>query len=302
MKTLFEKPATIVKYALTIMVFALLLGTIFVVGFGFNASSEYGGVYELTVDCFDENKIEEYTDECKAVLDDYGYSAKDVIIEQRSVCDTIVVRYASGSETNAQKIEADVTTKLGLNENLVSVSALSAPSAIASSLKLLIAVGVIAVGVFAYTMIRMGWKKALAVLLNLVLSAFVPLAVFAISRIEMSYVGFGVALLFACLSTVLFVAVLSKLDAIKKQQEKEETFLDNYLNLLNANKFKAIIPSLLILLVLVCLMFTFTRNLVFVGLVGLVSALISAFNFIIFSPNFLLLLDTPRQKKVSSKK
>lgn len=298
MKTLFNKPATFIKYALTIMAFAIILGTVFVIGFGFNTSSDFGGVYELSIDCFDENKISEHTEVAKEVLDEYGYSAKEVIIEDRSICDTIVIRYASKSAVNALKVEENVTTRLELNENLVSVSELKLPSATSDALKMLLALGISIVGIFIYLLVRMDWKRAITVVLGLTLSAVLPVAIFAISRIEISLVALAIVFLMALVSAILVTMIFSKIEAVEKSQQKPLTFIENYLDILNENKIKAIIPTALLLLVYVCMIFTFSRALVFAGLVGFICMLVAAFVAIIFAPNFYMLLNTKRAKKI----
>lgn len=296
MKTILNNSKTFIKYALTIMLFAVVLGSIFVVGFGFNASSEFGKVYELTVDCFDENKIEEFTDVSKSVLKEYGYSATEVFVEDRSYCDTIVVRYKSTSQNNATLIEKDVETKLELNENLVTMNALTHSSETSSAIKLLISLGVIAVAVFAYAIIRFKWKVAVAVLLNYLFSALLPLALLAITRIELSISTLGVIASISGLSTILFMAIVSKMYAIAKQQEKRESFANNYLAYISENKLKAIIPAVLMLLVFVCFIFTFNVALVQVGLAGIVSLIVCAFVLICFSPTFLVMLSEKSTK------
>ena len=298
MKTLFNKPALFIKYALTIMAFAVVLGAVFVIGFGFNTSAEFGGVYEITIDCFDETKITENIETAKDVLDEYGYNASEVIVEDRSICDTIVIRYASKSAVNASKVEEAITTKLDLNENLVSVSLLGLSSATTIALKMLLAFGVMALGIFVYLAIRMGWKKAVSVLVNLVSVALILVSICAITRIEISLVSLGVIFIISAMSAILLAMLFSKIDAISRYQENEKSFIDNYIDLIEANKMKAIIPSALVLLVFVCLIFTFSRALVFVGVVGLVALIVAVFYVLIFAPNFYLLLSTKRAKKI----
>lgn len=296
MKTLFNKPSTFIKYALTIMAFAVVLATVFVIGFGFNASAEFGGVYELTIDCFDETKIVENTNVANQVLAEYGYNAKETIVEERSICDTIVIRYASKSAVNAQKIETDLTNKLGLNENLVTVSALSLPSANRDALKMLLAFGISLAVVAIYVLIRMDWRKASTVALCYLFSALLPLSICAISRVEISMVSLAVIYLMSTATAILVTVIFSKLESIQKHQEHERGYLDNYLDLLNENKVKAIIPTALMLLVFVCLIFTFSRALVFAGLVGVISLIIFAFIAIIFAPNFYLAINSKKSK------
>ena len=187
MKNLFNHTHNIIKYSLTIMAFALALATIFVVGFGFNSSAEFGGAYEITIDCFDNTKIEEYTASAEEVLDAYGYSPNSIFVEDREYCETLVIRYKSNSANNAVKIQADIVNKLALNENLVTVNVLHAPSALNQALKLLVFLGVAVVVMFIYLIIRFNWKVALTVVLNLILTALMSLSIFAISRIEISF-------------------------------------------------------------------------------------------------------------------
>lgn len=301
MKTLLNNSKTFIKYSLTIMLFALLLGTVFVIGFGFNGSAEFGKVYELTIDCFDETKEEEYIDLAKDVLKDYGYSASETFIEDRSYCETIVVRYKSTSTKNAGLIKNDIVAKLELNENLVTNNPLTNSSEIAPAVKALIAVGVIAVVLFVYAFIRFDWKIALTTTLNYCFATLLPLALLAITRIELSITAIGVVALISTLSTILLFALISKLMAIEKQQEKPKSFAENFLSYINENKFKAIVPASLMLLVFVCLIFTFNKGLVYVGLVGIITLVVSAFMFICYSPAFLVMLNEKPEQKAQKK-
>ena len=268
------------------MISTILLGAIFVAGFGFNVSSEFGKVYEVSIDCFDENKLQEFEQETKKVLKSYKYSATEVLVEDRSYCDTIIVRYKSTSQANATLIEKDIETKLNLNENLVSVSALSYSSETATAVKLLLPMGLIAIVIFAYSLFRYKWKFAVTLLLNYIFATCLPLALLAITRIELSITVLGVIALLAMLSTVLTMAIYSKMQIIAKHQQKPESFKNNYIAYISDNKFKAIIPSALILLLFTCLIFTFSSNLVFVGLSGIVSLIVSAYTTICFAPAF----------------
>ena len=301
MKSLLNNSKTFLKYALTIMIFSVLLGTIFVVGFGFNASADFGKVYELSIDCFDKNQIKNFTDTAEDILDEYGYSANEILVEDRSYCDTIVIRYKSTSQNNANLIEKDVETKLELKENLVTIASLSKSSEKAPAIKLLITLGVTAVVLFVYGLIRHKWKFALTLTLNYVLSCLLPLALFAITRVEISVLALSVVLLIAGIASVLLMALYQKMQVIAKQQEKEESFKTNYLAYAAENKLKMIIPSALVLLVFVCLIFTFTPSLVGVGLAGIITLIVAAFNLAIFSPALLIALTegkkTPTTKK-----
>lgn len=299
MKTILNNSKTFIKYALTIMLFAVLLGSIFVIGFGFNGSSEFGKVYEVTVDCFDENKIDDFTTATKNVLKEYGYSAAEVIVEDRSYCDTIVVRYKSTSANNATLIEQAIESNLELNDTLVTMNALSYSSATSSAIKLLITLGLVAVIVFAYALVRFKWKVALTMLLNYLFSALLPLAILSITRLELSTTTLGIIAILSGLSTVLLMAIVSKMYAIAKLQEKRASFADNYYAYISENKLKAIIPAALLVLVFVCLIFTFNASLVQVGVAGLISLVVIAFVVICFSPAFLVMLseNTTKQSK-----
>ena len=296
MKTIFNKPTNFLKYALTFMCFAFLLGLIFSLTFGFNTSHEYGKVYEVSVFCFDESKQEAYQNATKEVLKSYGYSAKETFIEEHTDCDAIVVRYASESAVNATKIQAEIAQKLELNENLVQVDSLTLSNQKSASIKLLITLGVASLLIFVYTIIRFNWKTAITIASNLILSAILPLSVMAFSRIELSLTSLLLVIVMAILSTVLYMAIYSKTKSIQKQQEKPLSFRENYISLIENNKFKVLIPSALVLLVFVCLIFTFVRPLVFVGLSGIVAFAISAFNLIIFAPSMQMALNHEKEE------
>lgn len=290
MKTLFTKSSSLLKYYLTFMGTAILLGLIFLFTFGFNTSGEFGKLYEVRVYSFDSAKNQTYIETVEDVLDIYGYSPKDVLIEEHTDSDAVVLRYRSTSENNAIKIEADVTERLELNENLVEVQALTSSSATKDSLKLLIGLGVIAVVLFIYALLRHDWKFAVTLVSTLVLSVILPLAIMLFTRIELSLTTLGVLVLFSALTTILYMALYAKVKSIEKSQRQTKRFLTNTADYMNAVKFKAIIPTAIVLLVFVCLIFTFVRSLVHVGLVGLVLMVVDAFLLVIFAPTLQILL------------
>ena len=72
------------------------------------------------------------------------------------------------------------------------------------------------------------------------------------------------------------------------------------MNFANDIKLKAIIPTALILLVFVSLIFTFNRAVAQAGVAGLVTLIIGAFMLVIFSPALLSVLN--REKSNLTKK
>lgn len=301
MKTLFSNPKNLIKYGLTLIAFAICLGVVFVIGFGFNTSTDFGKAYEISIDCFDEGKLAEYEQTANNILKESGYSAKESFIEERSICDTIVIRYNSNSENNATKIEADIEAKLNLNENLVSVEQLSLSTEKSMAIKLLIPLGIIAVVIFLYALIRFGIKESLALIVNLVVSTILPLALLAITRLELSLEVLGLLMVLSTLSTVLFMFIISKMNSIQKAQEKEESFKTNYINYLEANKIKVIIPACLIFLIFAVLIFTFNRAMIQIGVAGLVIYLAISFMAIIMSPALLMTLKNGQSEKTKKK-
>ena len=284
MKALFNSSSKLLKYTLTFMCFAFLLGLIFSLTFGFNTSSEYGKVYEVTIYAFDAEKIESYKETAQDVLKEYGYTVKEIRVDEHTDADAVVLRYKSSSLNNALKIQADITEKLELNENLVKVEALTLSNQKSASIKLLITLGVAVLFIFIYAVIRHGWKMAVTLISLFVSSIILPLSVMAFSRIELSLTTLFLVSIIGTLASIIYMAMYAKLKSISKYQEKVKSFKENYLEFANENKLKVLIPVALMLLVFVCLIFTFNRTLVHVGLTGLVALAIASFSLVIFAP------------------
>lgn len=295
MKTLLQNSNKLLKYAFTVIAFALVIGLVFIIGFGFNGSADFGKTYELTVDCFDESAVNTTKEKMVEVIKANGYSELESFVEDRSYCDTVVVRYKSNSTIKAQEIKAQTIEKLGLNENLVSISKLSHSTATKASIKLIIGVSISAVLLFLLGLIRYDIKYALALFATFVLSIMLPLAVIAITRIELSTSIIAIIASIASLASFIFAFSYAKMQMIKKYQEKEESYQTNYINYINENKFKAIIPSALVLVMVVAFMFIFNRSLIFIGLSILLSTLIAGFISLVLSPAILISLDKDRK-------
>ena len=299
MKMILSNAKRTIQYSLTIMATAVALGLIFLLAFGFNTSAEYGNMYQITIFSFDNQKIESYIETTEDVLDNYGYSAKEIIIEEHNESDAVVVKYASKSENNAIKIGADIVKALEINENLVKVESLGVSSAKADSIELLIAFGVIAVALFVYMWLRYTYKEGVVLASSIVLTGILSLALMLITRMELSLVSLGVVVMMSVLSGVLVMTTISKIKSIEKQQDKPKTFKENYLNYIDSVKFRAIVPAALGLLVFICFLMTFIRSLVHVGLVGIVSIVVMAVIVIGFAPCLQILLNKEEKDKTN---
>lgn len=299
MKAFFINSKKSVLYSLTFMATAICLGLVFLLTFGFNTSAEYGKMYEITIFSFDNQKIESYINTTEDILDTYGYSAKEVVIEEHSDSDAVVIRYKSESQNNAIKIQADIVKALEINKNLVQVERLGVSSAKTDSIKLLIALGVMAVISFVYIWLRFSWKEGVVILSTLGLTTILPLAIMLFTRIELSLVSLGVVVMLSILSSVLEMAIISKMDAIARLQDRPKTFKANYLEYISSISKRAIIPATLGLLVFICFLFTFIRSLAHVGLTGLVGLVISCVVVVVFAPNLQILLNKEEKNKTN---
>lgn len=291
MNTILKKPGTLIKYSLTIMLAAVLLGLIFLFTFGFNTAPEFGGVYELTIFSFDSSQNEKYIDTAKEILDGYGYTATEVIIEEHNDSDAITIRYPSESKNNAIKIQAELTTKLGLNENLVKIENLTNATQKTNAIKLLITLGVMILALGVYGWLRHNWKFAATLVSVLALSVILPLSIINFTRLELSFSVLGVIILGAALTAILYMATYAKITQIARSQDKQKTFKSNFIDFADSIKFKLIIPVALVLAAFVALIFTFTRGLIMVGLAGVIMMVVDAFLLAIFAPALQILLN-----------
>lgn len=297
MKELYSHSAKLLKIISIFTGVIVAMGVIFCAIFGFNQGVDFGGYYQIKVDCFNEDEIDEYIDEIDSVLADYGYSIRDVEIEDRSYCSTIVVRYKSESATNAEKIRETLVENLELNDKVTTVDQLSAAYSWKYVLYLLIGFGVMLVALFLFGHFRRGYKYGLSLAASFAFTIVVTLSIFAFTRIEFSLAALFMTIVLATFGTVLFAAISVLAENKIKNSETALSKTDAMADIFNMVSKKVIIPLGLIALLFVGLMFTFNKTLVLLGLASLVAMVVTLVSVSLLSPALYLQLENGVSKK-----
>lgn len=222
----------------------VVLTIIFVSIFGVNTSIEIGGgsQVEITLSYKDgDNYISgrenttEYVKAVKDVLKEHDCSIDSYIVEDKLVDTYLVIRIADSKINGAEKIPAQIASKLGIEQARVS-SVQQLSSYFTNNQMLYIGLAVVAIvavcffaGWLRYTIVG-GITLAFSALHNLILS----LAVMFLYRVQFSMVSLVGVVIFTALSTLIFALIL--------ERNRENTKSKQYANLtedealLNATK------------------------------------------------------------------
>lgn len=304
MKTLFESPARLVKYSLTFVAFFIALGIIFASIFGFNASSEYNGYYEISIDSFDEANKEKIDNSVEAVLSSYGYKVSEKLVEDRDFCETLVYRYQSNSTQNASEISAKLIANLSLEENMISVEKLTNAYNAVTTLKYLLTIGVVSIVIVLSALIYKGTKYALSVLSAFTLTSLLSIAIVAFTRVVLSKSLVIITFVGAIFSVMSVIYLLDKL-AENKEQNQALSYKDAYLNvLLNKNKLSTLAIFGMLIVSPLALILTCNFGLIMLGVGILITILVATLVAVIISPAIYILLEDSeieKNKKIVSR-
>lgn len=297
MKTLFESPSRLVKYALTMVAFFIALGIIFASVFGFNGSTEYNGYYEISIDCFDSETEQDIDSTVNKVLSEHNYSVSEKLVENRDYCETLVYRYHSNSTQNATKIQEQLVSSLNLNEGMVTVQKLTNAHNGITVWNYILAIGVLLVVVFLVSLVRYGLKHSLSLTASLTITSLLSMAVIAFTRIVLSKSLIIMSLVSAIVSVIITMSILNRTN-INKENSKNISYKDAYLEGIKAvNTLDKIIISCALIIAPSALLLTFNGNLVMLGLGYLVCAFVCAFVSIILAPAIYILLEDKQEEK-----
>lgn len=299
MKTLFETPSKLVKYALTFVAFFIALGAILTAFFGFNTSAEFGGHYELTIDCMDTDEVDNYLKTAKDVLDDYGYNVSDYEIEDRSYCETLVIRYASNSETNAGLIKADIASKLSLDQSLVQASKLSLVNNGFSIWKIVLFSMVVMAFVFVIALIIKGWNYGIGYLISFATTNLLTLAIIGFTRIVLSPSSLVLVSVISALSMVVYAYLIENVYKLRDDKNNKISYKDAYLEVVSTKLKDLCIVGGALAVIGIVLLLTFNKALVMYGITYLLSILVMAFVTIILVPAIFVLIEDKRETKLN---
>lgn len=300
MKTLFETPSKLVKYALTFVAFFVGLGIILTAFFGFNTSAEFGGHYELTIDCMDSAEVDNYYKAAKEVLGEYGYSVSDYQIEDRSYCETLVIRYASSSDTNANLIKADLATKLNLDQSLVQANSLALAYSGFNGWDVVLFSGILLAFAFVIGLVLKGWNYGVGFCVSYAATMLLSLAIIGFTRIVLSPSSLVLVTVISTMSMVAFAYLSHHVYALREDKNDGISFKDAYLEVINIKAKELYIVGGALAVVGIVLMLTFNKTLVLFGLTYLVAMLVLAFISIILVPAIFVLIEDTKLKKLKA--
>ena len=298
MKTLFESPSRLVKYALTMVAFFVALGIIFASVFGFNTSTEYNGYYEISIDSFDAEQEEKIDNAVKAVLSEYEYTVSEKIVEDRDYCETLVYRYRSNSTQNAEQILNKLTTTLSLNDGMINVQKLQNAYNGITTIKYLVLVAVVTVVLFLVALIRGGVKYGLAVTSSNLITTLLSMAIIAFTRVLLTKSLVVITLLFALVGTLITINVLGKIKD-EKENNKSLSYKDAYMLVCSkASLTNKIVLACGLAIVPIALALTFNYTLVMLAVGYVICALVALFASLIIAPAIFVLINDYQEQKI----
>lgn len=299
MKTLFQSPAKLVKYALTFVGFFIALGAILTAFFGFNTSPEFGGHYELTIDCVDSEKVNDYYKEAKETLKDYGYSISDYQIEDRSYCDTLVIRYKSESEINAGLVAKDIATKLEIDQTMVQANKLShAYNGFNGLTILFVSIGLLAAA-FIIAWIIKGWNYGVGYVVSYAGTILLSLAIIGFTRIMLSPTSLIIVTVISTMSMLVFAYLAHNIYNQRDNANNNISYKDAYLSVINQKWKELVIVAAAGVLVPLVLLLSFTKVLVVYALTMLVAELVLAFISIVLVPAIFIWIEDSSISKLN---
>lgn len=298
-------------FAIISLVFVALT-IIFVSIFGVNTSVGIGGGSQIEVTLSYKNTSDEYVsgredateyvDAIKEVLKEHNCSIDSYFVEDKLVDTYLIVRIADNEIENAEKIPAQIATKLGISQSRVSnVQELS--SYFTNNQMLFIGLAVLVVilicffgGWLRYSLVG-GITLAFAALHNLILS----LAVIFLYRVQFSIVSLVGVLAFTVLSLLALIFILERAkENAKSKQYSELTQDEQFIKATSQNKhliwFAAVLFALFV--VMVCVPITYVQ---LAGVSLLLSLIVCAYTSIFVAPSLHVYLTDIKNARAKQK-
>ncbi len=288
MNKLFNSPKQLLKYMLLFTATIVAVAVIFVCFFGFNKSYQYGDQYQITVDYVDLDKTNSYINNIKDVISDNSGSVTYTETGDKTYLNTLTIVFKANAN-DATIIKSAVVSMFDgeINADQISVERISNTYATKSLIKLILPVCLALVGLFIYGLLRRNYKYGFALMISFGATILVGLALFAITRTQISISSIGMLTGIALLSVVAFVYYTS-ISFMKKNSVhgEKERMVDLYVNSIKSSTTALMIPMGLIVLSCIALIFTFNPSLVQFGISGIVSVFAGVWSSIFLTGAF----------------
>lgn len=305
MNKLFSSPKQLLKFMLLFSATILALGVIFVCVFGFNKSYQFGGQYEVSIDYIDADKTDSYIKNITEIIEKNNGKVTHSNSGEKEYLYTLSVQFESNSTDISQVKETLVEIFDGeVIADHITIGKLSNTFATKNLVWLILPFSIVLVALFVYGWLRRNYIYGFANMITFAGTILIGLALFAVTRTQISIATLGILSAIAILSVAVFVyyTSISYMNKNSVHGEKEK-LVDLYVKSINSSIWVMLIPTMLLVLTSVAFMFTFNATLVQFGLAGIISTFAGLWSSIFLSGAFYFSIkeDDNEHKKVKIK-
>lgn len=288
MNKLFSSPKQLLKFMLLFSATILALGVIFVCVFGFNKSYQFGGQYEISIDYIDADKTDSYIKNITEIIEKNNGKVTHSNSGEKEYLYTLSVQFESNSTDISQVKETLVEIFDGeVIADHITIGKLSNTFATKNLVWLILPFSIVLVALFVYGWLRRNYIYGFANMITFAGTILIGLALFAVTRTQISIATLGILSAIAILSVAVFVyyTSISYMNKNSVHGEKEK-LVDLYVKSINSSIWVMLIPTMLLVLTSVAFMFTFNESLVQFGLAGIISTFAGLWSSIFLSGAF----------------
>lgn len=305
MNKLFSSPKQLLKFMLLFSATILALGVIFVCVFGFNKSYQFGGQYEVSIDYIDADKTDSYIKNITEIIEKNNGKVTHSNSGEKEYLYTLSVQFESNSTDISQVKETLVEIFDGeVIADHITIGKLSNTFATKNLVWLILPFSIVLVALFVYGWLRRNYIYGFANMITFAGTILIGLALFAVTRTQISIATLGILSAIAILSVAVFVyyTSISYMNKNSVHGEKEK-LVDLYVKSINSSIWVMLIPTMLLVLTSVAFMLTFNASLVQFGLAGIISTFAGLWSSIFLSGAFYFSIkeDDNEHKKVKIK-
>ncbi len=302
MNKLFSSPKQLLKFMLLFSATILALGVIFVCVFGFNKSYQFGGQYEVTIDYINADKTDSYIKNITEVIENNNGNVTHSTEGEKEYLYTLSVEFESNS-TDMSKVKETLVEMFDgeVIADHISVNSLSNTYFTKNLIWLLLPFSIVLVALFIYGWLRRNYIYGFANMIAFAGTILIGLALFAITRTQISVATLGILSAVSILSVAVFMyyTSISYMNKNSVHGEKEK-LVNLYVKSINSSIWVMLIPASLLVLTSLAFIFTFNATLVQFGLAGIISAFAGLWSSVFLSGAFYFSIkeDDKEQKKV----
>lgn len=299
------KPASILKFSITIIATIIIIGIVGFFTLGFNNSLEFGNAYQAEISFLNLDEQDNIEDAVKTVLKENKINIRESKLEDRGFYHTLVVKFKLNDLKNVDEIKTQLVETVYHNDAPAEEKALITIQSIGPSVHkgfgwyVLLTIAVLAIIAFVFGWARKSIFAGLANMISIVASSLLSLSIILVSRVELSVSTVGVVLFSVLFVAIINTLIFSKLRDIKQSRSEQ---IDSYSlavgEIIKSYKKLFIYSFAVIAAISVIFIITLNLDFIFVGLALLISALSSlTTTLLVGMPFFVLVSDNKINKQ-----